>query len=364
MAEKKKPSSPQSRPQPQSQEQIDALDSELQSLQSEASLSDHKQSIADLDAQIGDLPGQIEDLRRRGYRYKAFLEGKATALQAKWRTARAVANREIQQADGELQRMVDEAVEEITALRRKPASSGMIAAAKSKVDHLRARVDAAEDAIYGAYSAVQSALSQTQSQIREVQWMLDHLDQASFPLLAEENPIQAVRAKWWRDGKNKGPSGVLYLTNQRLIFEQREEVATKKVLFVTTEKETLQEMLLEVPIGQLEAVQSTSRGLMGHEDHLDFTFATGAPYADAHFHIDGQDSDFWAGLVNRVRNSDIVRERFYAEGETPEDIERALEESLSNAPEKCTSCGAPFDAPIAKGQRQIQCEYCSTTMRW
>ena len=45
----------------------------------------------------------------------------------------------------------------------------------------------------------------------------------------------AVRATWQKGGEDN-PQGILYLTDQRLLFEQKQEIGAKKVLFITTEK--------------------------------------------------------------------------------------------------------------------------------
>jgi hypothetical protein len=147
-------------------------------------------------------------------------------------------------------------------------------------------------------------------------------------------------------------------------LNKRKKKVTKKVLFIAAEKETLQEMLFQVPVGAVEGVKSSSKGLFGHEDHLDFTFGPAADYPIAHFHIDGQESEFWVGLIKKVQNGEISNERYYATGENAKVEAQALQEIFANAPQKCTACGAPFDAPIAKGQRQIKCEYCGTLMTW
>ena len=62
---------------------------------------------------------------------------------------------------------------------------------------------------------------------------------SSGKLLAHEYVIIGVKAVWTKDGKeNKDdPEGVLFLTDQRILFEQKEEVATKKFLFITKERE-------------------------------------------------------------------------------------------------------------------------------
>ena len=157
------------------------------------------------------------------------------------------------------------------------------------------------------------------------------------------------------------------MSDQRLLFEQKEKVATKKVLFITTESETVQQLLLANPVGAIESCKASSAGFGGNQDHLDFAFTSG-DFANAHFHIKGQESEVWAALIKRILNGDIAGERYYAEGEDAASIQQAVESALSNAPAnapaKCTACGAPIDEEITRGQHQVQCEYCGTVMRW
>jgi hypothetical protein len=339
----------------------------MQALQGEIAFSDEKRSMSELEQGVSGLTQTLAEIRQRGYRYKSFLESKANVLAQKWETAKASALSEIQGAERDLQLLYGQVSQRHGAAKQAmggPSAGAQLAALEQQVGQLRARLGAAQSTIAAAYSGVQQVYNQTNAQVKEVLWLLDQVDQASFDILAGENPVQAVKAKWWRDGKDRGPVGVLYLTDQRLIFEQKEEKATKKVLFITTEKEMLQEMLFQVPIGAVEEIKSSSKGLFGHEDHLDFTFGSGAEYPTAHFHIDGQESEFWVGLIKRVQNGEISSERYYAPGENAEAEAQALQETFANAPQRCTACGAPFDAPIAKGQRQIKCEYCGTLMTW
>ncbi len=348
-------------------ERLSTLESEIQSLQGQVTFSNEKRSMTELDQGIGNLAQALAEVRQRGYRYKSFLEGKVNVLAQKWEAAKALALDEIQRAEHDLQLLYGQVSQRYSAAVQavnSPSAGTQLSALEQQIGQLRTRLGAAQSTITAAYSGVQQVYSQTNAQVKEVLWLLEQVDQASFDILAGENPVQAVKAKWWRDGKNQGPVGVLYLTDQRLIFEQKEEKVTKKVLFIAAEKETLQEMLFQVPIGAVEGVKSSSKGLFGHEDHLDFTFGPAADYPIAHFHIDGQESEFWVGLIKKVQNGEISNERYYATGESAEVEAQALQEIFANAPQKCTACGAPFDAPIAKGQRQIKCEYCGTLMTW
>jgi hypothetical protein len=271
-------------------------------------------------------------------------------------------NSELQKAESELHGPMTALAAKASELRR-TGNSSQVSELSSKVKHLDSQVEAATQAISAIYSNIYDVYTQTTSQLTEIEWLLDQVDQASFNILADEHPVQAVQARWWRDGEGKGPEGILFLTDQRLIFEQKEEVATKKVLFITTEKELVQGLQLEIPLGLMRSVKATSQGFMKHEDHLDCEFETGAPYPKTHFHIKGQDSEFWAGLLKRVQVGQIITEKYYTDDKDRQADQQAFEEVLTNAPQKCTSCGASLP-PIATGQRQVKCDYCNSTMRW
>lgn len=339
--------------------QLQTLDSRLTSLQSQLGFDEHYRAVADLDSGISALEEIVADCRRRGYCYQNFLERKVQTLGQKWLAARPLLLGEMEQSGSELQMLLSSAVNSRNAV----ASGAQIPLFSHSIEALSARTNSAENALRAIYGGIRDTYYQTRRQVEAIQTMLADLEMASFPLLAGESPVQAVKAKWWRDGQNAGPEGLLYLTDQRLLFEQKEEVATKKVLFITTETETVRQLVFDAPLGSLQSVKSSARGLMGHEDHLDFEFGSGAPYPMAHFHLDGQESDQWVGLVKRVQSGDIQSERYAAPGTEAPSAGQG-DAAAVHAPQNCTSCGAPVAALIVHGQRQIICDYCGTTMRW
>lgn len=345
-------------------ERLTALDSEFGSVQSQAGLSEHHQAMADLDQGIAVLEERVAEIRLRGYVYKNFLERKIETLRRKWEAVRPSLLARIEQEDLELSHLCDSATQSRTAIAAGGVSATELGAFEAQIQSVKTRVNTAEAAIQAIYSGIRETYYQTNQQISELIGFLDEMEQATFPVLAGEGPIQAVKAKWWRDRENEGPQGYLYLTDQRLIFEQKEEVATKKVLFITTDKEMVRQLLFEAPIGSIQSVKASARGLLGNQDHLDCEFGAGAPYDRAHFHIDGQDSEEWAALIKRVQTGDIQSECVQRPGDPASASSYDADRAASNAPSRCTACGASFDTPIAHGQRQIICEYCGTTMRW
>ncbi len=168
----------------------------------------------------------------------------------------------------------------------------------------------------------------------------------------------AVEAVWLKDGKEDkdDPKGVLYLTDQRLLFEQKQQVATKKILFITTESQKVQKLLAEVPTTLLETVNATKQGLFSHEDHIELTFASGAPIYRLHFHLDGQDCNRWQGLLGQAQAHAFDQDRAVALN--PADVER-----VKAAPAQCPSCGGAIHQPVLRGMDSLRCEYCGFVIR-
>ena len=168
----------------------------------------------------------------------------------------------------------------------------------------------------------------------------------------------AVPAVWCRQGKQAkdDPEGVLLLTDQRLLFEQKQEVVTKKVLFVATAKQKVQKLLVDTPIGKTDSVNGTKQGLMGHEDHIDVTFVSGAPLRSAHFHINGQDCNLWQGLIGRAKAGDFDRDRTVMP-------DAAQIERVKTAPTKCPNCGGAITETVLRGMDSITCGFCGTVIR-
>jgi cell division septum initiation protein DivIVA len=223
------------------------------------------------------------------------------------------------------------------------------------VDELEAKVKAASDSIEGMYDQFETEVRELRQHIEHVEWVLAQAAEASFDLLPTEAPIAAVRATWER-GRDDRPQGILFLSDQRLLFEQKQDIATKKILFLTTGKERIQELRLEVALGHIAAVKASRKGLLGHEDHLDIEFQPEAAYSAAHFHIDGQRSAAWQRMVQRAHAGDYDRDRVT-------EIDDEAVRRVREAPTRCPVCNAPITQRILRGMDRITCEYCGHIVR-
>lgn len=341
---------------------ISSVQSSMNSLQSDVRLASVRNVVEDVQTNIGTLPQKIRDLRARGYVHEKALETNATDLAQQWAALQPSILTQIERQAFMLQmdlRPLENQLQMLIARATDPnGAAPLVAQLKASITNMEGKVRAAGSSITGMYDALQGQVQQVRNHLGEADWMLTQLAEASFPLLATEAGIMAVKAVLVQGGKEDAadPKGVLFLTDQRLLFEQKQEVATKKVLFITTEKQKVQKLALEVPLGMIESVKATKQGFLGHEDHLDLDLASGASVPSAHLHIDGQDCNRWQGLIGRAKAGDFDQDRVVA-------VDQAQVAKVRAAPTTCPRCGAAMTAPVVRGADSIKCEYCGNVVR-
>ncbi|MBK8433527.1 MAG: hypothetical protein IPL28_20585 [Chloroflexi bacterium] len=128
------------------------------------------------------------------------------------------------------------------------------------IDRTEKRVSQVSTNLQNLYKGVKEGLNETQGAIERAEWMIQQIDESpAIELYPAEGPLLAVEATWEKDGDGD-PSGILYLTDQRILFEQKEEIATKKFLFITTASEKVQKLLLEAPAREVEDIKHSEEG--------------------------------------------------------------------------------------------------------
>ena len=340
-------------PSEETRAKLDELQDRLGDLQESLLLTSAHSDMGDLETTLSLLPAEIEELRTRGYVFRSFLENKVNVLAKQWEEIDSRVSREVSRRQRELEQESDVAE---SALRQSMnGRASQVSRAESAIETLEHKVRAALSAVEAMYGALQQNVNQTKSQVEQIRWLLDQVDEACFQLYPAEDPVTACKAQYM-ETKKEGPEGVLYLTDERLIFEQKEEKATKKVLFITTEKEKVQQLIFEVPIGQIEEVKSSQKGILGRKEMLELLFAPEADLSGATLRLRGADNEEWAGLIGRIKSDEIVKERTRPKDEATVEAARA-------APAKCPTCGATLSVEIVRGMREITCEYCGSVIR-
>ncbi len=338
--------------------QISDLDRRITALQSDVRLADVQDEVENLDTSVGQLAANLKEVRGLGFVYGHDLEDKVAAAVKQWPALRITAKSQIAKQTPDLQTALHPLTAKLANLKRQQAqvatATRLAADAVPGLENLEARVAAAQKAIRGSFDAFKREADQIAARVTDAKRIVEWTRDSKFTLMENEGVYAAVAAKWDRDGKDD-PKGRLFLTDQRVLFERREEVATKKILFVATAKEMVHELLLEVPVREVEGLKATDKGLFGNEDHLDIAFSSEAPVRGAHFHLDGQDNKLWVTWVERAKAGEFDKERAVK-------LAPKADHSAS-APTKCPTCGANFTRPVMRGQTEIRCEFCGSVTR-
>ena len=325
---------------------LQGLQSSLRDLQSSARLTDLRDRLEDLGGSVSGLDQRVADLRKKGYAFEKELEVQAADFVKDWAGIAPGLEQEISREAAGLARSLAPLATRLAGLtgdRSAPAAVlPRVERLKTEVDTLEGRIEAVEKNIRGAYDKFQSDVNQLEYHLGRLEWTLTELSEASFQLFAAESGIMAVKAVWAKEGKQtkEDPEGVLYLTDQRILFEQKEKVTTKKVLFVATEKELVQELLWEIPVVLVEEAKSRKAGFLNKDDYLELALDSRASMDKVHLHI-WQRGDDWVALVNRARAGDFDQTRAIPIDEAVLEGSRTLLQNALPVGERSTSpsCG-------------------------
>jgi hypothetical protein len=341
--------------------QIKELQSKVIDLQGKVRLSSVRDSIEDLQTTVTGLGQRITTLRTRGYVFGKDLESQAKTLADGWIKLYPSLGAQVSVQANTLAaaiRPVETQMTQLVAAGANPLGArSLLNSAQAAVSQLEGKVEAAERAIEGMFDQYESQVGSFKRTLDAVDAMLTNLAEASFQLLPTEGGIAAVKAVWCKAGKEQkdDPEGVLFLTDQRLLFEQKEEVATKKVLFVATEKKKMQSLQWEVPVAQIDKISTSKQGILKNEDHIEVRFLPGAALEMAHLHI-WQDNATWQSNLNQARAREFDKDRAVA-------IDQAAIDKVKAAPSQCPSCGGNLSKVVLRGQDSIKCEYCGFIIR-
>jgi hypothetical protein len=202
-----------------------------------------------------------------------------------------------------------------------------------------AQAEAAEETVLDQYDDYADEVETLDAHLEWVDWMLDALETASFQLLATESGVAGVEAVWERAGMEP-ENGVLFLTDQRLIWEDRVGDFEAKIV---------------VPVAQIMDIKQQIDEESGLEE-LVFTFGSEAPVPNARFELSQSVAETWLQMVGRACSGGYADDRAV-------EIDEAELDRIRNAPSQCSNCGAAFTAPVLRGQTEIVCEFCGVSTR-
>lgn len=305
--------------------EINSLDSALNDANSRTSLESVFNDINSLTTGINELGDLMESARAKGYLFQGSLDNEVYSLQSQWSTLQPQLFERAQQQAANLQNRMPLVYTQINAVNnslRSPVSArAAIQTAHTQINSVLQSADQVERSLETTYNPLQEQASTLRFKLTKIHWAIDQLTGAKFKLEDGEGLVMAVAARWDKEGK-EDPEGILFLSDRRLVFERKEKVAVKKVLFITTATELVQEVLIDRSMPAIKAARPDNKGLFGNQDYLLVDFADSL--GTVAFHIQGQDSKEWAALVEKVRTGQITSERYSDQGASVADLSRPL----------------------------------------
>ena len=301
---------------PQVAMQANSLDYSLDSLRQRSSLSQIQADMTELDTALTHAVNLLESGREKGYVYQKDLDEIAYQAMDRWQGIRQqLSNTLAQQAAAFQSRLVPlgAQVTDLNMVLGNPQrATPLMSSTSSQVNMLLNDLGQIESSLQGSYAEIESQAYQLTSRLNSIHWMLSQAAEAKFHLDNGENLVAAVQARWDREGDDD-PEGLLYLTNKRLIFERKEKIAVKKVLFFTTSQELVHEVMIDQAVKQINSLKAVNKGLFGHQDFLEVDFKD-AKIGSVPFHLNGQACESWVVWVNKVQSGEIENDRATGSG--------------------------------------------------
>lgn len=330
------------------------LKQQFDDLVERVSLAQIVRETTSLGNQIGDFPEEIARLRQRGYIFHAYLEDKLDVFAEQWdetnERIEAWLDEEQDDLDTDLAR-AQQLVEKISVTEFNAKHKAIFVKLEGILDTLEQQVEAGEERITALYEELQREVSKTASQLRTLEQYMDWVDDASFELMNGESIYMVAKAEW--DDGQKKPDGFIYLTDQRLLFEQKEKVGKRLGMFGG---KAVQDILWEAPLSSLEEVKADNRGMLGGKDMVMMTFGGGTSYPSITVEVKGGvPAKLWSTQIRRAARGSIQ-----ADSTVEEDPE--LLERLQNAPTDCPNCGASLPQ-LTGNMTETACKYCGNVVR-
>jgi gas vesicle protein len=342
--------------QPTWEERVQAVRSRYNTLRNKIGMDDVTRRLGDVATEIAGLPSEIKGLRDRGYAFAGYLERKADVLNTQWDEVRHQVQRMASQEIERVQRQFEELTDMLKRLESQVTDRGKeqnLRLFSMSLETLEKAVDTARSRIEGLYGQVPENVSQTTSQIKTIQKYLAMADESTIKWGPTEALFMVHEGEWRKTGKGKeDPDGLIFVTDQRLIFEQKEKVGGR----FGFGGDKVQQVVFETPIGAISEVGSEDKGLFGQKDLIHLKLSSG-DYPEVTFEVKsgGIDSKWYMQQLNRVISGEIDKERAIP-------VDEAAVQALREAPTTCSTCGATLP-PITRGQTEVTCEYCGTVVR-
>ncbi len=335
---------------------------EVNSLQTKVNLSSLSDQMEDINTKVTGLSRRISELRKRNYIFDQNLENNAQDFLKKWQpiftNLKFKLTQERNSLKPEISSIENQLVRVSSSVNNVSISRPLLNTLDVQIKTLTEKITASERMFRGMYDSFERDLNIFLKNLTNIEWTVKEFELSNLKLYPHEFIIMGVKSTWTRDGdKDKDdPEGILFLTDQRIIFEQKQEVATKKFLFITRERELIQEILVDIPLKYIGNISTSKQGIFKNQDFLDIDLSAGAQYSKAVFHLQGQDCEEWKALINKVLSGDFDNNRV-------KEVDQEVLNKIKNAPTVCPQCSGTINVKIIRGMDEITCEFCGAVIK-
>jgi regulator of replication initiation timing len=296
----------------EAREQFDGLRQKFEELIEQIKLSELADHIRDMTEQTGGLSEEIAKIRSRGYAFAASLETKIGGLNQQWAELRPRLPQLISQEANRLRDEADKLKDKLESagkiLAHPAALQKLIPDVEQAVSDIESGIESAVSKVQELYAGIQEEVEEIAAKFQDINWYLDQQDEASFAWQSDEKVYMATKAEWVATGKGKDdPDGILYLTDQRLVFEQKE--TTGKTLGLFGGKK-VQEMEWGLALNLITGVKTENKGFFGGRDMVYLTLGEGAPHSEITLEVKGSaNNEEWAKQIQRAISGELQAER-------------------------------------------------------
>jgi hypothetical protein len=304
---------------------------------------------------LPDLRKELADIRAGGFRFKAGLE--ANLQEASDMAERALDGvlEETRSLASSLRPRIDELSRSASRLARSDDLEDrehVLDTLDTEHRGLERTVREAERRVRSLTEPFTKGVDAVKKGVGEATATLERFDEASFELQQGENPVATVDATW-EDAPNGARKGTLLLSDQRVRFEHKESVVTKrKFIFFAAETKEICEVVLDEPVGHLASSDDDTRGMVFKDQVLAFSWSSGVKCPrTTTFELDKGTAAGWDDVVESVRSGAIAQDRTAP----PEGVS----DELLRFATSCESCGGSMPASV-KGQVTLPCPFCGT----
>lgn len=221
-------------------------------------------SLARLEQSLYGLPSRLQALHERGLAVRSTL-GEEVARQNHRLKQAATQAREV--AEKHQQTLTPRVVALWQQIEENDAHIGAdgyaphaerIAAALQESSELKTRMEAAESAIHDCFSELANDVRSVEQRVAHLERVAESLARATFTLRPGEALVDAVEGTYHPSVKETA-EGVLFLTEQRLIFEQRQEVTSRARFLPFSKSRRVDEVRFDESLEHLTDIMVSER---------------------------------------------------------------------------------------------------------